>query len=308
MVIMGDNQVAVDATCCRIIGLDPMEVEHIRLAHERGFGPVGIDDIDLDGDVTLEGAQRKARGFAPGSSAWRTTSPARTFAPTAAGPPSDEVDYCWGGCPGAIEEAIEILRVFDKATDEKMPPVHVVFGRYDAPIDAKPGEKVVFIGDCAEFRGDVAGKLVNVPSRYVDRSKKSPYDAKDEDIFAKMAKVYGKMWSSRREDVVVLGGCPVSVAEQVLALVAVSDIKNPITDPVNAIKFNKHYLAWRGATALQRLKGQPYQVGGRVQPRRGGARGDGAGAQRRRVASEGVAIRGVGNRCVASGAMSNASE
>jgi len=26
--------------CCQIIGIDPLSVEHIRLAYERGFGPV----------------------------------------------------------------------------------------------------------------------------------------------------------------------------------------------------------------------------------------------------------------------------
>ena len=33
-----------------------------------------------------------------------------------AGPPpkSEGTEYCWGGCPGAIEEAIEILRELDR--------------------------------------------------------------------------------------------------------------------------------------------------------------------------------------------------
>ena len=35
--------------------------------------------------------------------------------------------------------------------------MHVVFGAYDGPIDAKPGEKVVFIGDCATWEGKIDG-------------------------------------------------------------------------------------------------------------------------------------------------------
>ena len=43
--------------------------------------------------------------------------------------------------------------------------MHVVFGAYEGPIDAKPGEKVVFIGDCAEWKGKIDGKLVADPER-----------------------------------------------------------------------------------------------------------------------------------------------
>ena len=42
------------------------------------------------------------------------------------------------------DEAIEILRVYDDGTDEKIPKTHLVIGAYDGPIDARPDEKVVF--------------------------------------------------------------------------------------------------------------------------------------------------------------------
>src|SRR6185436_12384208 len=100
-----------------------------------------------------------------------------------------DADYCWGGCPGALEEAIEILRLYDKECDAKLPRMHIVFGAYDGPIDAKPGEKVVFIGDCAKYHGKINDKPVQIRSKYVDRSKKDPHHAKHDDIFAKMFKV-----------------------------------------------------------------------------------------------------------------------
>jgi hypothetical protein len=42
-------------------------------------------------------------------------------------------DYCWGGCPGAIEEAIEILRLFDDQLDAKMPRHPRRLRRYEGP-------------------------------------------------------------------------------------------------------------------------------------------------------------------------------
>ena len=59
LVLMGNNQVAFDAVCCHLIGVDPMSVEHIRLAHERGFGPVDLAEINIVGGVSLEAAQER---------------------------------------------------------------------------------------------------------------------------------------------------------------------------------------------------------------------------------------------------------
>lgn len=264
LVILGNCQVAVDAVCCRILGLDPLSVDHIRMAHERGFGPVDLDHIELSGDVSLEEARRRAEGFEVGLVRVEKYFEGTAISAYAGPPPEPErTDYCWGGCPGAIEEAIEILRQFDKECDAKLKRLHVVFGAYDGPIPAKPDERVVFIGDCAKYEGEICGKLVKVESLYRDRSTKDPHEAKHDDIFVKMAAVTAKVAeAARTRSPIRLAGCPVSVAEQVLLLVAASDVRNPILDPENAWRFNKAYLAWRGTTAAQRLRGKPYQVHG----------------------------------------------
>ena len=263
MIIMGNNQVAIDAVCCHIIGVDPAQVPHIKLTADNGFGPLDLGQIKIAGDLTLEQAQARARGFKVGLIRVEKYFEG-THITAYAGPPpeAEHTDYCWGGCPGAIEEAIEILRQFDRECDAKMPRLHVVFGNYKGPIDAKPGEKVVFIGDCATWEGDLHGKLVQIRSKYQDRSTKDPYHAQHEDIFAKMLKVMAKMRSSRDEPHIRLEGCPVSVAEQVLALVAIGGLKNPYFDPQQNLAYNKAYLGWRSTTAIQRLRGIPYQKHG----------------------------------------------
>jgi hypothetical protein len=77
-----------------------------------------------------------------------------------------------------------------------------------------------------------------------------------------MLSVGRKLAKAKDDPFVRLEGCPVSVAEQVLALVNLSKIKNPYLSPGEAIRFNKHYLMWRGVTAAQRLRGVPYQKDG----------------------------------------------
>jgi uncharacterized protein (DUF362 family) len=264
LVIMGDNQLAFDAVCCAIIGVDPKDVPHLRLTHEDGFGPIDLSEIIIEGDVTLEEARARARGFEVGLVRVEKYFEGTNITAYAGPPPEHEhTDYCWGGCPGAIEEAIEIIRQYDARTDTKMPRTHVVFGAYQGPIHAKAGEKVFFIGDCAQWKGEIDGSFVAVESLYKNRATKDPHHAKHDDVYAKMVKVYRKLHREKDAQTIRLEGCPVSVAEHVLALVAHAGLKNPILDPKQAVGFNRAYISWRAVEAYQRVvEEKPYQRAG----------------------------------------------
>lgn len=62
LVVAGCDVVATDATCARIMGLDPHEIKHVRTAHQKGLGQ--IDDIAIVGSK-LEDVKRS---FKPASS------------------------------------------------------------------------------------------------------------------------------------------------------------------------------------------------------------------------------------------------
>ena len=47
LIIAGKDPVATDATCARVMGIDPNEVSHIRRANQKGLG--NIEDIDIVG-------------------------------------------------------------------------------------------------------------------------------------------------------------------------------------------------------------------------------------------------------------------
>ena len=262
MMLMGNNQVAFDAVCCHIIGVDPMTVDHIRLAHERGFGPVDLSQIRIVGDVSLEEAQERAANFEVGLIRVEEYFKDTNIRAYSGRPPSQTDDYCWGGCPGALEEAIEILRVYDASADAKIPPMHIVFGAYEGTIDAKPGEKVVFMGDCATYQGKIGEHDVHIESLYRDRTELNPETYKVDDIFKKMLKVEQKFLGARKTEVMRMAGCPVSVAEQVLMLVKMGRTKNPYLDPRTSVDFVSCYLSSRTRTALSRIFGTPYQRSG----------------------------------------------
>ena len=49
VLVAGDDFVAVDAVCSRIMGFDPGDVEHIEMAGEQGFGCADLDEIEVSG-------------------------------------------------------------------------------------------------------------------------------------------------------------------------------------------------------------------------------------------------------------------
>ena len=118
LIIMGNSQVAFDAVCC---------AHHRRRSDDRRSHPARrrsaasarrtCAKIEITGDVTLEEAKQRAKGFKVGLIRVEKYFEGTNITAYAGPPPEPEHgDYCWGGCPGAIEEAIEILRLFDKQT------------------------------------------------------------------------------------------------------------------------------------------------------------------------------------------------
>ncbi len=53
--------VGLPTTCAHILNLNPWKIDHLRLAHERGYGPLDLKDIELKGDVSLEEIQKKTK-------------------------------------------------------------------------------------------------------------------------------------------------------------------------------------------------------------------------------------------------------
>jgi uncharacterized protein (DUF362 family) len=262
LLLIGNNQVAVDAVGCMMIGLDPLSVEHIRLAHERGFGPVALDQIRLGGDVSLDEAKARAQGFQVGLVKVDKYFEGTNIKAYSGKAPKDATeDYCWGGCPGVMEEVIEVLRLYDEQCDTKMPKIHL-FGKYDGPLELGYGEKVIFVGDCVEWEGTIGSELVQIRNKYVDRKELDPHKAAHKDVYGRMLRMTNKLRELKTRPWTRLEGCPVSVGELILVLAELGGIQNPYFDKRQIVGFNRSYLAWRGSSAWKRMLGKPYQIHG----------------------------------------------
>jgi hypothetical protein len=232
MVICGENPVAVDSTCSRILRIEPENVDHIRFASERGHGPMDEESIELRGDVTLEEARRRAASFdnamIPVSEFCEST-PIRAMA----GPPPDSRhhDYCWGGCPGAVEEAIDILKAFYPTSIDDIRPMIIVYGDCRGrDLETRPGERVFFYGDCCRFDGRINGEKVVIDSTYVERENRDPKKERTEDLVFKIVKSFTNAALSSMRTWVRIPGCPVSVAEHVLFMSLFGRVPNPYFD------------------------------------------------------------------------------
>jgi len=50
LLIAGKDGVAVDAVCAKIMGFDPLDVKHLRLAKQRGLGVMDMEEITIKGE------------------------------------------------------------------------------------------------------------------------------------------------------------------------------------------------------------------------------------------------------------------
>ena len=103
---------------------------------------------------------------------------------------------------------------------------------------------------------------MQIQSKYKDRSTLDPHHARHDDIFKKLGVTTAKAAINKNAQFIRLEGCPVSVAEQVLTLVAVGGLKNPYMDPGQVSHFTRSYLGWRSRVALNLLQRKRYQTNG----------------------------------------------
>jgi Ni,Fe-hydrogenase I small subunit len=126
---------------------------------------------------------------------------------------------------------------------QEVRPIHVCFGDLRGrQIDAAPNERVIFMGDCAMFEGEISGKQVKIESTYVNRELKNPRQAKSGDLLAKIVKFIGLWIGHLGKQVIRVPGCPVSVAENTFLVSAAGKTKLPYLDREIFVNFAYHYV------------------------------------------------------------------
>ncbi len=246
LIIMGTNSVAVDAVCTKIAGLEPKQVDHIDLCAQRGMGPIDLDQIEISGDVSLDEAMKRTKGFelTLGTVEDIFNKPSSNITVSAGPPPEPEqYNYCWGGCTGALFEGVQIIEAMQPRVYQEVRPMHIAFGDLsDREIKVKGQERVLFMGDCAKYKGEIAGESVDIACQYTPRDQKDPHCVKSQGLISKIIKYLIIMIANWGKTVIRVPGCPVSVAENVLFVSHIGRTKNPYLDLRVCLKFTYCFL------------------------------------------------------------------
>jgi len=244
-IVMGINPCAVDTVGCHMVGVDPNDLIHLKIAAQRGLGPMDLNEIEVGGDFPLDEARERSANFEfcleriddyfNGQSNIRCT--VGTF------PEAHSRDYCWGGCPGALQEAMHILQGFHPDARTAMAKIRYVVGAVDGPLDLEKDEKVIFAGACTSWRGTIDGQEVNIESAYQTREQTDARKTRSNDLIHKTNKALWNCVKSGGKRYLRASDCPVSVADHVNYVSYLGKLGNPNFDsrlfaPITAAYFH----------------------------------------------------------------------
>jgi uncharacterized protein (DUF362 family) len=140
LIIAGDDPVATDAVACLRMGFNPMNIEHIRYAHELGLGEIDPQKIELTG-ITLDQLVRDGKA-ARKMFVMPLAKPARLLK-KARNVKLVQGDVC-SGCEKKLSIAIKKIGVRQIA---KGPRMAIVIGRGAKPL---AGRINIIIGGCLQ--------------------------------------------------------------------------------------------------------------------------------------------------------------
>ena len=256
-ILMGVNSCAVDTVGCHMVHVDPFDLIHLRLAAERGLGPMSLDEIEVSGDFPLDEIRKKTVDFKFCMERVDDYFGDDSNLSCTVGqfPEAHSPDYCWGGCPGAIQEAMHIFRGFYPDVDKKMQKTRCVIGRVEGPLDPDKNERIIFVGSCTSWNGKIDGQDVKIESSYKNFQEVDEDKTRSNDMLLKTFKALWHIWRNRSSKYIHAKGCTLSVAEIVNYLSGVAKIKNPHFELGLIIPLNIAYWQMRFHRFFSRLFG-----------------------------------------------------
>lgn len=256
-IVMGTNSCAVDTVGCHMVGVDPDDLIHLKYSSERGFGPMDINHIDVSGDFPLDEVRERNQSFQ--FCLERIDDYFNGHGPitctVGSFPEAHSREYCWGGCPGALQEAMHINRAYYPDIDRQMKKVRYVVGKVEGPLNLAEDERVIFAGDCCEWEGDIGGEHVKIESEYKSPEHFDARATRSNDMILKILGPVLHCMANRSSRYIRARGCPVSVGSHVNYLAAMAKIANANFDFRNIIPVNVAYWRMRMNRAFNRIFG-----------------------------------------------------
>ncbi len=176
--IISDHPLSADVVAATIMGYNPEEVKHLKIASERGYGSLDLKDINVSGDVSIDELQKKPRGK---TRLFQHLNELDTPIEFYAGYAPDTDIICDGGCEAAVKGCLGTIEKRSPGSLARAKKGAIVTGIYRGDV-IMPDGPVLLVGDCTR----VEGKL---EAAKVYRSKGCPIGARN--LFVKIPLVFG---------------------------------------------------------------------------------------------------------------------
>ena len=218
---------------------------------------VSLDEIEVSGDYPLEEVQEKTKNFE-----FCLERIDRYFGEDSnlsctvgSFPEEHSPEYCWGGCPGALQEAIHIFRGFNPDVEKGMKKIRYVVGKVEGPLDLAEDERVMFVGDCTRWKGIIDGREINIESSYKNTGQVDTRKTKSNDMLLRNFRTLWNCFKNRSSRYIHAKGCTVPVSDIVHYLSSMGEIGNPNFDPRIVIPGNIAYWQMRFNRFMNQLWG-----------------------------------------------------
>ena len=168
LLIFADNPLAADVVAAHIMGYDPYDVVHLKIAQERGYGSLELNDIAISGDADLEELKARPKGK---NRLFQVLSELETPIQFYSGNAWNTGMLCDGGCEGALKGCLGTIEKRSPGSLSKARPGAIVCGVYDGDVIVPDGP-VLLVGTCSKVLGRLEAKQIH-------RAQGCPIGARD---------------------------------------------------------------------------------------------------------------------------------
>lgn len=156
VIAIADDPVAMDSVACRLLSVDPRACRHLMLAMERGYGPPSLEDVRVEGDITVEELQRITAGHVSEyQDIHQVDTPIRFYN----GLDPERGRFCHGGCLAAIKGALGTIDKRRPGSVKRARAGAIVTGVYEGDVDAGDGVALL-VGSCTQVRGKITARKI----------------------------------------------------------------------------------------------------------------------------------------------------